>query len=588
MKKYDLIIELLKLNSIGLVIIYPHRNEIVLSDEIKKIINVTNEFKNKSNNLDELLNKVVFIEDRTLINSFFTTLNKFKKIKDFEFRVMIDKSNYKWVKCSAILDTEKEEEIIYIFLEEITSMKNQQMIIAKHMNFLQSIIDAFPYPVFYKNSSSVYKLVNQSFIDLFKSSKEDILGKSTTQLYGEELSEFYLQKDEELINSSNLQRYEKTVTLPNNDKRDLLITKNIVKDEINSFKGIIGTVLDITEKNIAFKNNKRIVLLLESMIEISFAILNTTDLKTLMDLLLEKSLSSIKKTQIGSVFIVNENNILKCFTSKGYKLNEIEKLNLEYKNTFYYKETKGKTKKSIILNDLKKYGDNTMLLPTINIPIKSALTTSIYFNNKFYGIISIDSTEKNVFDHYDVELMEFISIQIENALKMFNLYKETNYLSQYDRLTDIYNRSYFETLYLEFFNKAVIDKAMFCASIIDINGLKKINDTYGHLAGDKLINTFARKLKKMTKKTDIFARLGGDEFVWISSTLRKIEMEVAMENLLVYFTSNFIQYEDTKFSCSFSYGISEYPLDSHDKSEILKIADNRMYSFKDHYKDIYN
>ena len=581
----ELLIELLKLNNIGLATICSNKNTIEFSDNILKILHIPND---KTIKLDNFLNSIISKSDMPLVNTFFSTIKQIKKMKNFEIMINV-KSKKIWIRCSAILKNTYNEEIIYLFIEEITNKKTQELIIAKHMSFLQNILDVFPNPVFFKDSSFLkYRLINKSFVEFFELEKYEILEKTAFDLFGNKLGKFFNEKDKELIKTKNIQIYEHTMTFKNNIKRDLLINKSLVYDENKNIDGIIGTVYDITERNIAINNTKRFINLLESMIEISFSILNITDLKKLMELLLEKSLSAIKKTNIGSVLLLDENNRLKHFTSKGYNLDEISKLNLDYKKTFYYLETKGKIKKPIIIDNLDRFKSNRILLPSNKKPIKSSLTTSIYVDSNFYGIISIDSTAKNVFDKYDIELMEFISIQIENALKMFNLHKKTVYLSQYDKLTKIYNRSYFDTLYNKFFIKMTTNNLKFCASIIDINNLKKVNDTYGHLAGDKLIKIFANKLKKIINDDDIFARLGGDEFIWLSSSLRKEEMEVAMENLLVYFTTNYISYEDSRFKCTFSYGISEYPIDSHDKSEILKIADNKMYAFKENFKNLYS
>ena len=88
--------------------------------------------------------------------------------------------------------------------------------------------------------------------------------------------------------------------------------------------------------------------------------------------------------------------------------------------------------------------------------------------------------------------------------------RQTNNLAYYDRLTQLLNRNWWE-LYAK---KRLNDKSLYL-SIIDLDDLKKINDTKGHSSGDALLIDFSNKLKEYFYK-DKLCRLGGDEFLIIS------------------------------------------------------------------------
>jgi len=87
--------------------------------------------------------------------------------------------------------------------------------------------------------------------------------------------------------------------------------------------------------------------------------------------------------------------------------------------------------------------------------------------------------------------------------------EKISYLSFHDALTGLYNQAYFEEE-LERYNSP----RYYPLSImmVDINGLKVINDTFGHYEGDKLLQHFASLLNSISRKGDVVARLGGDEF----------------------------------------------------------------------------
>ena len=111
--------------------------------------------------------------------------------------------------------------------------------------------------------------------------------------------------------------------------------------------------------------------------------------------------------------------------------------------------------------------------------------------------------------------MEYLRNQIAIVISKHKLYEETIYLSRFDNLTNVYNRSYFEELCEKHMEEAIRKNQEFYLVLYDLNGLKLVNDTYGHLAGDKLIQAFSSKMNDFTGPKNIFARFGGDEFIAI-------------------------------------------------------------------------
>ena len=181
--------------------------------------------------------------------------------------------------------------------------------------------------------------------------------------------------------------------------------------------------------------------------------------------------------------------------------------------------------------------------------------------------------------------MCYLKNQIELGIAKYALYEETVYLSRYDKLTNIYNRRYFEELFnIVFVSSKIYDKSFFVV-IFDIDGLKPINDTYGHLAGDELLKTFARGLNSKINDSDIFARFGGDEFVaiFLEEDLQNVIKK--LEGILKEFANNPILFEENTIICSFSYGISGFPKNGTDYNDLIRIADKNMYAYKQNFKN---
>jgi len=106
---------------------------------------------------------------------------------------------------------------------------------------------------------------------------------------------------------------------------------------------------------------------------------------------------------------------------------------------------------------------------------------------------------------------EFVC-RINNAVEALENIQQIKQVSITDFLTGVYNRRYFFEQFEEYYKEAVELGTHFALATFDIDNFKKINDTYGHPAGDEAIKMVANAIKSRVKGTDIVARLGGEEF----------------------------------------------------------------------------
>ncbi len=130
--------------------------------------------------------------------------------------------------------------------------------------------------------------------------------------------------------------------------------------------------------------------------------------------------------------------------------------------------------------------------------------------DRVIGAMVVQSyTNPELYSEKDIQLLEFVSSQVAMAIKRKRTEEKIRYLSFHDALTGLYNRAYFEEEL-----KRMNNPRYYPLSIIslDVNGLKAINDTFGHDQGDKLLQHFASLLNSISRKGDVIARLGGDEF----------------------------------------------------------------------------
>lgn len=120
----------------------------------------------------------------------------------------------------------------------------------------------------------------------------------------------------------------------------------------------------------------------------------------------------------------------------------------------------------------------------------------------------------------------------------------------------------------------------FALMLTDLDDFKRINDTAGHMAGDRVLQEVAHRLTSITRQVDTVARLGGDEFVLLIEGLRSAEDAAMVAHKAVQALGGAVTIERGTFEVGASIGISMYPKDAHDRDRLLELADTAMYEAK--------
>lgn len=475
---------------------------------------------------------------------------------------------------------ENPSEIIgkILILNDVTEIELQRKKLSDNLNFLQTLMDAIPNPIYSKDEFGVYNHCNMAFTEFLGIKAEEIMGNTVDGVFEKSLAEIYNEYDKNLIEQKGTQVFESKLMHADGTHHDVIFNKSIIANEQGDNEGVVGVILDITEQKRNREKINKLLKLKESMLKIGYSINEITNINDLLQLILNEVIECVDNRSCGSVLLLQKEKTLKIAASKGYDLDDVKKFTIGIDEAWC---TNGEIiNKAVIFNDIDKIDVVSMLDTAEGLKIKSAMSSPIIINNQFYGFLNIDSIYSNIFDEGDLELMEYMGNQVSIAISKHKLYEEILYLSRYDKLTNVYNRNYFEQLlYDDIHNHKTVEKE-FYAVVFDLNGLKFVNDNYGHLAGDELIKTFSRGLTSLTGELDIIGRFGGDEFVGVFYNVNSQILMNKFEELIEKFKDNPIVFEENKISCSFSYGIVEFPRDGRNFDELIKIADERMYKYK--------
>jgi len=316
------------------------------------------------------------------------------------------------------------------------------------------------------------------------------------------------------------------------------------------------------------------------MLEVTQSIFIADSLEEIFDLSLANSLKALEKSNFGSIML-KKDNYFSAVSYIGFP-DEILDFKLPCEESFLAMNTDGKMDRFVSLNENQLDAITNFDIDETEhkTQIRSTLTGPINIQGKLYGIINIDSFENNAFDDSDVQTMEFIRNNIEIAITNHQLYQEKLMLSRYDNLTGLYNRHYFEEQFEINRKRASRYNETFCLVLFDVDHFKSINDIYGHFVGDQVLKFISNEITKNQRESDILARFGGDEYIGILYETNPHELSKKYSELNQYLINQKIKIDLTLISCSFSFGIAQYPHDGTNLDDLVKIADFEMYKNK--------
>ncbi|GEM_PF-1124116 len=153
-------------------------------------------------------------------------------------------------------------------------------------------------------------------------------------------------------------------------------------------------------------------------------------------------------------------------------------------------------------------------------------------------------------------------------------------LAHYDPLTGLPNRAFINSLLDGSLKRARRGKHRLAVMFIDLDRFKEVNDTLGHAAGDALLVETSRRMSSLLRDTDTLARVGGDEFLVILDNLAETRSASTVAGKLMQRLLDPVDLDGHRVTIGCCIGISIYPDDASDRSQLLRFADTAMYRAK--------
>lgn len=219
-------------------------------------------------------------------------------------------------------------------------------------------------------------------------------------------------------------------------------------------------------------------------------------------------------------------------------------------------------------------------LTIYSILINMLCSTILYFKYKtlFFPIFRIDNfiTLELAF----ILIGIIISLQTYWSKKLLQSYECIYEKAIRDKLTNLYNRTYFDEFFIESVERFKLQKNKLSVIVLDIDNFKKINDTFGHAKGDLVLQGISDCISSVCRSNDVAARIGGEEFIILLLDTTKEVASIIAEDLRKMIEENQIN----NISVTVSLGVTSLN-DSDTTEDVFDRADKALYMAKNKGKN---
>ena len=421
----------------------------------------------------------------------------------------------------------KGRELVLSVDRDVTNRKRMERALVEERQMLRSLIDSLPDYIYVKDTEGRFLISNSANSRVLRAGDPEApIGKSDFDFYPREEAAEYFAADQAVMKTGQpLVNQEEISTDPAGNVRWTLTTKVPQRDSQGSVIGLLGVGRDITER-------KRVE---QALVE------SESRQKTI----LEKIPTGIMIVDPATHIIVDINRVAASWVGAAPS---------EIVGTLCHQFVCPSECGHCPITDLGQTVDNAeRVLLTADgkkRPVIKTVTTVMLGGREHLLESLIDITERK---------------RDEEQLK---------YLSTHDTLTGLYNRCYFEE------EQARLEHSRHfpvSAIMVDIDGLKAVNDVFGHAAGDDLLKRAAAVLSASFRPEDVVARIGGDEFSVLLAATDSVSAEQACERIRENVSKS--NSGGNKVTLRLSIGMAT-AVDGSGLAQALKRSDDQMYRNK--------
>lgn len=378
-------------------------------------------------------------------------------------------------------------------------------------------------------------------------------------------------------------------TIPLEEKKSILRLLQVLiearersSSNKNSDEDAMSITQEIISKHSLLATVKHQANELDALKRISLNLTSSLDFQAVLDAVVAEALSLVKNASSVHIFLY-ERGVLEFGTS----LQSDGKRNREFskprrKGLTY---TVAETGKQILVEDMANHPlyKNTPLEwhgSIIGIPLK--------FKDEIVGVMNLSRTVTGHFSRSEIRLLSLLADQAAMAIYNANLYKQITQMANTDSVTGLPNRRALDERLQEEWKHANQAGTEFAVVMMDLDGFKAVNDTFGHNVGDELLYSLFNFMAQKMRGADFLARYGGDELTLVMRDTGISAAQAVTEKVIEIMKEYKFHYpQDKNIKLGITAGIAVYPVHAQTPSDLLRAADAALYYAKKYFRGKY-
>ena len=432
------------------------------------------------------------------------------------------------------LDKFNEKHILLV-ATDITELKNIQIALEEQKNLFRQVIDEFPNPFIVKDYDGKFVLTNKALATMYNVEDPDsMIGKDDRD---------YIPQ---LKHAESFKHNVRAIM----DKNE---TQVVYEDSFDVKSGKRLHFMSIKKPFVNHKGEQQILIITNDITDIRLA---------------EKTLMQYEK-------IMSASHDFLSYANKDYIYQAI---NDTYLNAF-------QTERDMIVGKSAKelFGDyvfNEILKPRFEEALQGKevnFETWLVFPAR--GKRFVDVSYHPYFAKNSSEVKGVV-VKLNDITERYKAQLELRYMADHDILTDLPNRRLFSERLTLALQRAQRYNRQVAVLFIDLDRFKVINDSLGHVTGDKVLQEIANRLQRNIRKSDILARSGGDEFLLLLEDFNDVKNVISVCKAFINELNQAIFIDEQKLFVTASIGVSLFPCDASNEKELIQSADAAMYQAK--------
>jgi diguanylate cyclase len=238
-------------------------------------------------------------------------------------------------------------------------------------------------------------------------------------------------------------------------------------------------------------------------------------------------------------------------------------------------------RKMVVVNDIQASSQPLFKQQALSHGFRSQIAMPLLVEDQAVGVLVLYAAEAGFFDYEELRLLKDLAGDISFALDYIGKEEKLTYVSYYDTLTGLANRQLFFDRLAQALQSARAERRQLAVMIIDLERFKRINDTLGRSAGDRVLRELASRLQRTSSESATPARIGGDRFAVVLPNLAGTPMARWIDHWIVDAFAEPLVIDDIELRATVKIGIAVYPADADTAESLFVNAEAALQRAKD-------